>query len=84
MGCMVEVKIHEDNFDDITELILLGLKHAKRADKNYKYHDEVIESYKDSVRDFIRNIKQTDALTGEPRDSPGRICRLNDLKEESR
>ena len=74
MGCMIEINIHEDNFDGLVNMLVTGLIHANK---------KVVEYYKRDARDLIWNTVQRDVFSGEIRNEPGRISQWDRLKELS-
>lgn len=80
MGCNISINIHEDHFDRITDLILLGLQSIEEYN-TFQNPEAVIDAYKCSVRTFMANMVQRDVLTDEVRQEPERIANWSRLEE---
>lgn len=69
MGCMVKIRMHEDSFDGILEILTMGMKHLEEHANEQEYHDELKKIYKECIADLKQSTKMYDCFDGHDRTS---------------
>ena len=67
MGCMVKIEIHEDDFDNILDLIGMGMKYLKEHKKEFEYYKDLKKIYIESFKDLKNYTTLVDVFDGHDR-----------------